>query len=179
MPLIEYVDPDRFVAGTVGPAGQRTFFLQAVDGRRVTSVSLEKAQVAMLAERVDELLDQLEADEDIAVAEQDNDPLTTPIDDEFRVGTLTLAWDPEGGRVVVECLDSTVSVELDDSGEPSVAVDEPDGTTLRVAIRPPVAREFARRANALQEQGRPPCPLCGDPLDPSGHICPRANGYKR
>ncbi|REF31133.1 DUF3090 family protein [Calidifontibacter indicus] len=179
MPLIDYVDPDRFVAGTVGPAGQRTFFLQAVDGRRVTSVSLEKAQVAMLAERLEELLDQLGADDDLPAIEPDNAPLTTPIDDEFRVGTLTLAWDPESGRVLVECLDSTVSVEVDETGEPSVAVDEPDSTTLRVAVSPAAAREFARRAGALLEQGRPPCPLCGDPLDPSGHICPRANGYKR
>ncbi|GAB3756771.1 DUF3090 domain-containing protein [Yimella radicis] len=179
MPLIEYVDPDRFVAGTVGPAGQRTFFLQAVDGRRITSVSLEKAQVAMLAERIDELLDQLDATADVPVMEPDNEPLSTPIDDEFRVGTLTLAWDPETLRVIVECLDSTVSVEVDESGEPSVAVDEPDSTMLRVAVQPQMAREFTRRATALLEQGRPPCPLCGDPLNPNGHVCPRANGYKR
>lgn len=179
MPLIEYVDPDRFVAGTVGPAGQRTFFLQAVEGRRVTSVSLEKAQVAMLAERIDELLDQIDATEDVAPVEPDNEPLTTPIDDEFRVGTLTLAWDPETDRVIVECLDSTVSVEVDESGAPSVEVDEPDSTMLRVCVPPAVAREFTRRATALIEQGRPPCPLCGDPLDPAGHVCPRANGYKR
>lgn len=179
MPLIEYVEPERFVAGTVGPAGQRTFFLQATDGRRITSVSLEKAQVEMLAERVNELLEALDAAEDLPAAPVDNDPLTTPIDDEFRVGTLTLAWDVERSLVVVECLDSAVSVEVDDTGEPTVEVVEPDSTTLRVAVSAAVAREFTRRALALVEGGRPPCPFCGDPLDPSGHICPRANGYKR
>lgn len=179
MPLIEYVDPQRFVAGTVGPAGQRTFFLQAVDGRRVTSVSLEKTQVALLAERIDELLDNLDATADVPAVEPDNAPLSTPIDDEFRVGTMTLAWDPDSSRVVVECLDSTVSVEVDEAGEPSVEVDEPDSTTLRVSVLPAAAREFARRALALLDQGRPPCPLCGEPLDLNGHVCPRANGYKR
>lgn len=179
MPLIEYTDPDRFVAGTVGPAGQRTFFVQAVEGRRITSVSLEKAQVAMLAERIDELLDSLDATADVPAMQPDNEPLSTPIEDEFRVGTLTLAWEPELQRLIVECIDSTVSVEVDDSGEPSVEVDEPDSTTLRIIVQPAVAREFARRAVALLDQGRPPCPLCGEPLDPSGHVCPRANGYKR
>ncbi len=179
MPLIEYVEPDRFVAGTVGPAGQRTFFLQATDGRRVTSVSLEKAQVEMLAERIGEMLEALDDTADLPSAPIDNDPLTTPIDDEFRVGTLTLAWDVERALVVIEALDSAVAVEVDDSGEPTVEVVEPDTTTLRVSITPSTAREFTRRALALVEGGRPPCPFCGDPLDPTGHICPRANGYKR
>ncbi|GAB3583666.1 DUF3090 domain-containing protein [Calidifontibacter terrae] len=179
MPLIEYVEPERFVAGTVGPAGQRTFFLQATDGRRITSVSLEKAQVEMLAERIGEMLEALDAVDDLPTAPVDNEPLSTPIEDEFRVGTLTLAWDVERSFVVVEALDSAVSVEVDETGEPTVEVVEPDSTTLRISIDPPMAREFTRRALALVEGGRPPCPFCGDPLDPSGHICPRANGYKR
>lgn len=179
MPLIEYVEPERFVAGTVGPAGQRTFFLQASDGRRITSVSLEKAQVEMLAERIGEMLEALEAAQDLPAAPADNEPLSTPIDDEFRVGTLTLAWDVERNLVVVEALDSAVSVEVDEEGAPTVEVVEPDTTTLRVSIAAPIAREFTRRALALVEGGRPPCPFCGDPLDTSGHICPRANGYQR
>ncbi|NHN54829.1 DUF3090 domain-containing protein [Calidifontibacter sp. DB0510] len=179
MPLIEYDQPDRFVVGTVGPAGQRTFFLQATAGRRVTSVSLEKAQVEVLAERINDLLDTVGVAEDQAQLEPDNAPLTTPIDDEFRVATLSLAWDPEQELVVVECLDSAVEVESDESGEDVVEIVEPDATTLRVRMSAPAAREFARRGLALVASGRPPCPFCGEPLDPAGHICPRANGYKR
>ena len=93
--------PERFVAGTVGPPGQRTFFLQARSGARVTSVALEKQQVSVLAERIDELLDELlasvEGDSSIPAlppaALEDNDPLEQPIVEEFRAGTMTLSWD--------------------------------------------------------------------------------------
>lgn len=179
MPLIEYIEPERFVAGTVGPAGQRTFFLQATDGARVTSVSLEKAQVAMLAERIAEVLDGLELIEDTVPAPEDNEPLTTPIDDEFRVATLTLAWDHTRQLVVVECIDSQLSVEVGEDGEAAVEGVEDDTVTFRVAFDASSALEFCRRSVALVDAGRPPCPLCAEPLDPSGHICPRANGYRR
>ena len=98
MPVIDFDPPDRFVAGTVGPPGQRTFFLQASEGPRVTSVSLEKQQVVVLADRVNDLLDDFaggDATEDVAVEVEDNAPLDTPIEDEFRVGTMSLGWDAE------------------------------------------------------------------------------------
>ena len=103
MGLVEFDPPDRFVAGTVGPPGQRTFFLQASEGRRLTSVSLEKQQVSVLADRINDLLDSYAGGEgaDHAAAEVvDNAPLDTPIEDDFRVTTLSLAWD-EGRQVVV------------------------------------------------------------------------------
>ena len=178
MPLIDYPDPDRFVAGTVGPPGQRAFFLQARQGERVTSVSLEKAQVAVLAERIEELLDDMDLTQDVPAAPVDNDPLSVPIEDEFRVSTLSLAWDAGRGVVVIEALDSEVDVEPGPDAE-LVEVVDPAATTLRVALSPSMAREFARRSLAAVAAGRPPCPFCAEPLDPSGHICPRANGYKR
>ena len=102
--------PERFVAGTVGPPGQRTFFLQARSGARVTTVALEKQQVSVLAERIDELLDELiRTDEGEAtipavtpVALDDNEPLEQPIVEEFRAGTMTLAWDATDERIVIE-----------------------------------------------------------------------------
>src|SRR3954469_16147629 len=102
--------PERFIAGTVGPPGQRTFFLQARSGARVTSVALEKQQVAVLAERIDELLDELLRTEEVGatipavtpVSLEDNGPLEQPIVEEFRAGTMTLSWDAETERVVVE-----------------------------------------------------------------------------
>lgn len=175
MGLVEFDPPDRFVAGTVGPPGQRTFFLQASEGRRLTSVSLEKEQVLVLASKVNDLLDAHAggAGADPAV---DNAPLDTPIEDDFRVNTLSLAWD-EGRRVVViEALDR----DPDDPThgvDPDLLAGEP--RQLRVVLTPSLARAFARRAQSVVAAGRPPCPFCGGPLEAEGHICPRANGYKR
>jgi uncharacterized repeat protein (TIGR03847 family) len=183
--VYDYDPPDRFVAGTVGQPGSRTFFLQARTGPRVTSVALEKAQVSVLAERVDELLDEVLRRTGgsapvpaLATADsEDNDPLDTPIDEEFRVGTMSLGWDAESQRVVIECFaedgapDEAALAEDDDESE--------TGPVLRVALTGAAARAFAKRAIAVVAAGRPPCPFCSGPLDPEGHICPRANGHRR
>jgi uncharacterized repeat protein (TIGR03847 family) len=183
MPVLEFDPPDRFVAGTVGPPGQRTFFLQASAGSRLTSVSLEKQQVSTLAERVTDLLDDFAegAADPAAEAAEDLDPLSTPIEDEFRVGTMSLGWDAERSVVIVECHDAQDALEVDEEGEPIVEPEQPGEaeTILRVVIGPGQARAFARRCVKLVSAGRPPCPFCGGPLDPTGHVCPRSNGYKR
>lgn len=189
MALFDYEEPDRFTAGTVGEPGQRTFFLQARTGARVTSVALEKQQVAVLAERVEELLDEVVRRSGgtapvpaIAPAEQiDNAPLDVPIEEDFRVASMSLTWDGESERVIIECRE--VAEPDDDEDEDAtadpLALSAVEGSMLRVAITGVQARVFAHRAAAVVAQGRPPCPFCGNPLDPQGHICPRANGYKR
>jgi uncharacterized repeat protein (TIGR03847 family) len=184
MPVLEFDPPERFVAGTVGPPGQRTFFLQASAGSRLTSVSLEKAQVSTLADRVNDLLDDFaggEASDAVAEAVEDVAPLDTPIEDEFRVGTMSLGWDAERSVVILECHDGQEAIEVGDDGEPSLEPESPGEfeTVLRVVIEPARARAFARRCAKVVLAGRPPCPFCGGPLDPTGHVCPRANGYKR
>lgn len=179
MGLVEFDPPDRFVAGTVGPPGQRTFFLQASAGRRLTSVSLEKQQVSVLADRINDLLDSYAGGEggDHAAAEVvDNAPLDTPIEDDFRVSTLSLAWDEGRQVVVIEALDRDPD-DPEAGVEPEVLSQEP--RQIRVVLSPSRARAFARRAQSVVSAGRPPCPFCGGPLEPEGHICPRANGYKR
>lgn len=169
MPATEFDPPSRFVAGTVGPPGGRTFFLQASGEGRLFSVSLEKVQVSVLAERVTELLDtHAEGIASEPAGSGDTDPLGTPIEDEFRVDTLSLAWDPSRGVVVIECHDQ----DPDEAEAASLS-------TLRVVLSPELARAFVRRCTALVSAGRPNCPFCGQPLDPDGHICPRANGYRR
>lgn len=177
MSLTEYDPPERFVAGTVGPPGQRTFFLQARSGARLTSVSIEKVQVSVLADKVNDLLDQVGApDGDALVAVvggPDTAALDTPIEDEFRVNTLSLAWDVARERVVIEAHDRDPDEEEDDGGVGG------DGESLRVVLTGPQARAFARRAQEVVSAGRPPCPFCGGPLEVEGHICPRANGYRR
>jgi uncharacterized repeat protein (TIGR03847 family) len=172
--------PERFVAGTVGPPGQRTFFLQARAGARVTSVALEKQQVSVLAERIDELLDDLlsslEGETTVPavppVALEDNAPLEQPIVEEFRAGTMTLSWDSADQRVVVEVYPYAEEEEV---AEPAPDPEE----VLVVRLPPGLARAFSKRAQAVVAAGRPPCPFCGGPMDPAGHLCPRANGFRR
>lgn len=177
MAVHEFDPPERFVAGTVGLPGQRTFFLQARGGGRLTSVSLEKAQVSILADRVNDLLDQVAGGAAVETGSGlpgtgDLAGLEAPIDDEFRVMTLSLAWDQAREMVVIEAHDH-------DPDETQPSDDDPDVHSIRVVLPPDVARSFARRSQALVSAGRPPCPFCGQPLDPSGHLCPRANGYRR
>jgi uncharacterized repeat protein (TIGR03847 family) len=189
MPVFDYDPPERFVAGTVGEPGDRTFYLQATAGNRVTSVALEKQQVQVLAERVDELLDEVvrrtggEAPVP-AIAPTDLDdvaPLVSPVEEEFRVGTMSLAWDGESRRVVIECFaEGTVTDDEDppESAELEEDVEEAIGAVLRVTLTGAAARAFAKRALAVVSAGRPPCPFCAGPLDPEGHICPRQNGHR-
>jgi uncharacterized repeat protein (TIGR03847 family) len=186
----EFDPPERFVVGTVGEPGQRTFFLQARAGTRMVSVALEKQQVAALAERVDELLDQVlddgSSDQLVpAVAPHDLDdqnPLEQPIEEEFRAGTMTLSWDPGLGRVVIEVFpiaDEVVVAEGDDDLEVEVYEEPEPQEVLLVRITPGAARAFALRAGRVVEAGRPSCPFCGGPIDPAGHLCVRANGHRR
>ena len=181
MPVIhEFDPPERFVAGTVGEPGGRTFFLQARSGPRTVSVALEKQQVAVLAERIDELLDEVMANVGTdtlipAVAPvglDDAGPLDQPIDEQFRAGTMTLSWDPGISRVVIEVFPLTETAEQD--GEE----DEPEEIFL-VRLEAGPARAFVKRAALVLEAGRPDCPFCGSPIDPDGHLCVRANGYRR
>jgi uncharacterized repeat protein (TIGR03847 family) len=178
--VFSFDPPDRFVAGTVGQPGERTFFLQATDGERVTSVALEKTQVQVLAERLDDLLDEVRRRGGDAPAEappelEDVAPLDQPILEEFRAGTLAIAWDGETGMVVVEAhalTDAEADTsDMDDDDEAA------EGDVLRVRISPAAARAFVRRALRVVAAGRPPCPLCGRPLDAEGHICARLNGH--
>jgi uncharacterized repeat protein (TIGR03847 family) len=181
MSVNEFDPPDRFVAGTVGPPGQRTFFLQAREGHRLASVSLEKQQVSVLAERINDMLEAYAGGEDAPVEPEDNAPLDTPIEEEFRVDTLSLGWEETRRAVVIECLDRDPD-EVAEAAAPALAGDDVATAALRavrVVLSASRAREFARRCQALVAAGRPPCPFCGGPLDPGGHICPRANGYKR
>src|ERR1700739_664268 len=157
MPVFYYDPPDRFIAGSVGQPGDRTFYLQATSVGRVTSVVLEKFQVSLLAERIDELLDEglrrtggnpaIPAAAPAAL--RDDAPLALPLTEEFRVGAIALAWDSDGDRVVIEAQE-----ESDAPVEPlsdDIPVDGP--RVLRVRITPSAARAFAPRAVKLVAAG--------------------------
>ena len=180
--------PERFVTGTVGEPGARTFFLQARTGARLTSVSLEKQQVSALAERIDELLDEVMANQAsqsvvpavAPLALDDAAPLEQPIEEEFRAGTMTLSWDPSDERVVIEVFpfSEAAVVSPDQLDEDDFQEPEPDEVFL-VRLTAAAARSFVKRAEQVLEAGRPSCPFCGNPIDPAGHLCVRANGFRR
>ena len=197
MPRRRYIfdPPERFITGTVGDPGDRTFFLQAREGGRVVSVILEKVQVAVLAERLSELLGELErrgiasppieapvttsvtprAETPVA-ANEDTGPLDEPLIEAFRAGSLTLGWDQDADLVLVEARaqdEDGEGVDPDDDDDE----DEDGPDLLRVRMTAEAARAFVARAARVVAGGRPPCPLCGAPLDPRGHICPRRNGH--
>ncbi len=175
--------PDRFATGTVGEPGNRSFFLQARDGMRVVSVALEKAQVAVLAERLGRLLVELDrrgiAEDSPAPILPDERPLDEPLNEAFRATTLTLGWDVDAEQILIE---ARAPSDDDEEGETEAVLeaddDDEDGPDLlRVRLSAEAARTFVERAFRVIRAGRPPCPLCGNPLDAAGHICPRKNGH--
>jgi uncharacterized repeat protein (TIGR03847 family) len=177
--VFAFEPPERFVAGTVGRGGGR-----------LVSVVLEKVQVTLLAEKLEELL--AEAHQRFALElpgpasdPPDNEPLDSPVDEEFRVGTLGLAFDVEDNSVIIEAIATddlaefeaeTDAPEEDENESPAIS---DDLDRLRVRLTPVEVRAFIDRARRVISAGRPPCPLCGQPLDSSGHLCPRHNGYHR
>ena len=179
--VIEFQEPARFTVGTVGVPGERTFFIQAEDGARLISVSLEKSQVQALAERLTFMLKEIKQvlpTFTLSVLPRDENPLSSPIEEEFRVGLIGLAYDQSTGLIQIDL--QAVSDE-DDSQSEFVDVDDlsSDKDILRVSITPDEASRFSKRAITVVGAGRLPCPFCGGPIDSRGHLCPRANGYRR
>ncbi|HYN47291.1 MAG TPA: DUF3090 family protein, partial [Candidatus Nanopelagicales bacterium] len=164
----------------------------------LVSVALEKVQVQVLAERMALLLAEVarrgvRVPEALAPADDDTAPLDEPLVEAFRVGTMTLAWNGDSDEIIVEARaradededdeddedeDDEGGAEEDEEEELELSDDDPDGPDLvRVRLTPTRARAFAERALRTVASGRPPCPVCGQPLDPTGHLCPRRNGY--
>jgi uncharacterized repeat protein (TIGR03847 family) len=166
--------PDRVVVGTVGEPGSRTFYLQARDGARIVSVALEKGQSAVLAEKIEEILDGLMAADGnpfsipavTPIELVDNDPLEQPVDPEFRTGAMSLGWDPSTAQLVIEAYPF---VEADAEAPHPVAAEPAEMLQVRIPVG--TARAFAKRTLEIVGAGRPICPFCGTPMDASGHVC--------
>jgi uncharacterized repeat protein (TIGR03847 family) len=181
MPRIFLFDPvERFVVGTVGIPGERTFFIQARTGSRLVSVSLEKAQVAAIADRVLQILREIRLSEPLTVIERvgyDDQPLESPIDEEFRVGVIGLAYVSD--RRLIE-IDLQAITDSDNADDELLEIDtSSDQDILRILMTLGYAESFAKRANTVVAAGRAPCPFCGGPIHPNCHQCPRSNGYLR
>lgn len=171
----EFVWPDRVVVGTLGLPGARTFYLQVRAGTQIVSIALEKQQSALLAEKIDEILDELITLEgnpfsiptSTPIELVDNDQLEA-VQEQFRTGAMGLGWDPTTAQVVIEAYPIT---EVDEDDETPAEID-PNATEM-LLVRMPVgaARAFAMRTREVVGAGRPMCPLCGFPIDADGHIC--------
>ncbi|HEY2814925.1 MAG TPA: DUF3090 family protein [Acidimicrobiales bacterium] len=160
----DLADPMVFTTGTVGSPGKRAFYLQAQGDGVVVTLKCEKQQVGALADYLAGLL------ADLPTVEPDTVPtlldLCEPVIPEWAIGTLAVAWDETNDRMVL------VAEEL-------LAEEEQDSVTevarARFQLTRPQVAAFVARARELVAGGRPPCPLCGGPLDPEGHACPRLN----
>ena len=161
-------DPDVFTAGTVGPPGQRAFYLQAREGDLVVTVRCEKQQVAALADYFEGLLDDLEP-APFATVSGDLD-LVEPVQELWVVGPIGVAYDEPDDRIVV------VLEEMVVDEEPEAEPDEDgDGDSVRVRLSRGQVSSFVQHSRELVAAGRPPCRFCGLPIDPTGHPCPRMN----
>ena len=166
----EYSRPERFIAGTVGEPGERAFFLQVRSSYRLLSLAVEKAQVQAIIARVDVMVAEIRKSNPLINIEKfptDDAPLESPVEAEFQVGAMSLAWDEESGLICIELY------ELEEDEEDS------SGEVAEINISLGMAIAFTARSKAVVNAGRLPCPFCGIPIDPRGHLCPRANGYRR
>jgi uncharacterized repeat protein (TIGR03847 family) len=165
-----FTNPDRCVAGTIGEPGERAFFIQARSNARVISVALEKAQVQAIGNRIELIIAEVRKSNpllSVATLPTDDAPLETPVDEEFQVGAISLAWSELEQLITFELY------ELEDDQQ------DEEGQVLEINFSVGMALAFAQRSKALVNAGRLPCPFCGIPIDPRGHLCPRANGYRR
>ncbi|MFJ6535065.1 DUF3090 domain-containing protein [Paenarthrobacter sp. NPDC091711] len=170
----EFAWPDRVVVGTIGLPGSRTFYLQVRAGTQIVSIALEKQQSALLAEKIDAILDQLgtvdgnpfSVPTSTPIELVDNDPLEA-VEEQFRTGAMSLGWDPTTAQVVVE------AYPLSDADDDEFLDEDHSNAPEMLLVRMPVgtARAFAKRTREIVGAGRPTCPLCGFPIDADGHTC--------
>ncbi len=172
------IAPKIFTADYTGQPGDRTFFLQSRSEGATLSYLLEKQQVAVLAEKMREVLILVDPEDPVAAATPERDPqmaLSAPIEPEWRVGTIGLAYAEDADRIVLSMH------PIEDRDEQEVeqpTVPEPEDFAVRFVISREQTRSFVLHALAVVSEGRPTCQLCGLPMDPSGHKCPASNGHR-
>jgi uncharacterized repeat protein (TIGR03847 family) len=166
---VDYDAPDHCTAGVVGEVGNRLFLFYVRQGLEETTVKVEKQQVSVLAGYLGRIVKELGRPGHLP------DDLTFygNEDPEWVVGTIGVSYDEEIDRIVIVL--EEVGGEIEDEEDED---DDESGHVLRIALSREQAAAFAIHATRLVEAGRPPCPLCGLPLDPSGHDCPRTNGHR-
>jgi uncharacterized repeat protein (TIGR03847 family) len=169
-------NPDRFIVGTIGAPGEREFYFQVRQKNLLVSLATEKSQATALAERITTIIREIKKSAPLSAVNPgpvDDAPLELPLDSEFAIGAIGIAFDPE----LLEIEISFRAEESETFGDE--ASDEDSGPVVEVHLDLSMALAFAQRTMALVAAGRPLCPFCSSPIDPKGHLCPRANGYRR
>jgi uncharacterized repeat protein (TIGR03847 family) len=166
---------DRITADAVGEPGMRTFYLQARAGTELVTVIVEKEQVELLARSVLELATDV-TPEEVEGDEEESLTLEEPVDPRWRAGRLSIGFDDQQDRFLLE-IDEYVP-EVEDEDDPrSLLVEEPESISLWASREQMLA--LARHGTAVAARGRPRCPFCGNPMDPEGHVCPATNGHHK
>jgi uncharacterized repeat protein (TIGR03847 family) len=179
MPRIIYRHDDvsRFIVSAIGQPGEREFFLQVKSIEGINTIAVEKEQVRVLALQMENLITELRRSSLIdknsasVAARIDNDPLELPIEADFQLGVASIAWKNKAIEITLQAISSDDLILLDDLD------DGPDLVIAKLSIE--IAKGFCQRADDLVKKGRSACPFCGLPINISGHLCPRANGYRR
>jgi len=191
---IEFHTVDALGAGAVGQPGQRAFYLQARTEAAQLTVLLEKEQVALLAAEAIAFLDRIQEQypEDPIAIPAALAELREPTVPLFRARLIGLGFDPERELVLIELRERADEDDADDDGEDDDELelddeerevvralravdDEEEGYVARIYATRPQVRAMAARGAVVVSAGRPPCDLCGGPMDPAGHRCPRWN----
>jgi uncharacterized repeat protein (TIGR03847 family) len=168
----------RFTVGTVGLPGERTFYIQIISGLTTISLSLEKSQVAALSERLNFMLKEIRLVHPLASRPplvRDTLPLESPVSEDFRIGSIAIFYDEENELIQVDLREISLGDEELEDDSPLLD----DVEIVRAFITPVQVKTFHDRAELVIAAGRQPCPFCGFPIDPQGHLCARANGYRR
>ncbi|MDA3030595.1 MAG: DUF3090 family protein [Actinomycetota bacterium] len=179
MPRIIYrhEPASRFIVSAIGEPGERQFFIQVKSDTGINSVTLEKSQVIALTQRFEDLIKELRRGKlasvtDLStVAVDDTLPMELPIDEDFKVGVISITWENNFVIVNIQAISQDDDLILDDLDF---------GPDLIIAtLKLDQVKGFCERAKTIVSAGRPACPFCGLPIDALGHLCPRANGYRR
>ena len=166
---IELNPVSHFTIGTVGPPGNRAFYLQGGRGSQTISVKIEKEQASMLASSVESFLEELEQKHPPPMREADESilqdmRLREPIEELFRVGNMGLGFNESSDQVVL------VAYELVDED------DEPNVVSFWTSRRQ--MKALVEHTREVVAAGRPICGNCGRPIDADGHFCPNRNGHR-
>jgi uncharacterized repeat protein (TIGR03847 family) len=179
MSRIVYHHPkvDRFIVGTIGQPGERQFFIQVRSENGLNTMAIEKSQVIALTERFEQMIVELRRSKMATISQLsesipiDDQPLESPIEQDFQIGIIAISWEKDHAVVNIQAVSQLEELILDDLS------DAPDLVTLNLVIGQ--VKAFCDRAKVVIGAGRPACPFCSLPIDPTGHLCPRANGYRR
>lgn len=167
---------DSITADAIGEPGMRTFYIQARAGEQLVTVIVEKEQVELLARSVLELATEVPPD-DAEDDDEDGQTLEDPVDPRWRAGRLSIGFDDEQDRFLLEIDEYVPEVDEEEDDPRSLLTEEPESISMWASREQMLA--LARHGTAVVSRGRPRCQFCGNPIDPEGHVCPATNGHRK